>query len=66
MTLHDEFSSAPVSRQRKYQLRHQKQDRCTICNLPLSKRSTTVCDKHLILARKRSSQSRLSDKKRGK
>jgi hypothetical protein len=33
-TIIDEFSNLPVSRQRKYQLRKQRDKRCTLCGLP--------------------------------
>jgi len=36
-TIVDEFSNLPISRQRKYQLRMQRDQRCTICGQPAVK-----------------------------
>ncbi len=41
----------PVSRQRKYQLRRQKEGRCVICGKP--KVSATFCLDHMIATRER-------------
>jgi hypothetical protein len=47
----DEFSDLPISRQRKYQLRMQRDKRCTECGDVALK--GTRCIKHLIKARER-------------
>ena len=47
----DEFTSLPISRQRKYQLRMQRDKRCTECGEPAQEGSR--CLKHLIKARER-------------
>ena len=49
--LDDEFTHLPISRQRKYQLRRERDGRCTQCGKPVvgGKR----CLKHLIQARER-------------
>jgi hypothetical protein len=49
--IEDEFTSLPISRQRKYQLRMQRDRRCTECGEPASVGSR--CLKHLIKARER-------------
>jgi hypothetical protein len=49
--IHDEFTKLAVSRQRKYQLRRQKEGRCTICGKP--KVSANFCLEHLIAVRER-------------
>jgi hypothetical protein len=46
----DEFQHLPVSRQRKYQLRKQRDGLCTECGAPAQ---GSRCAKHLILARER-------------
>ena len=45
-TIVDEFSNLPISRQRKYQLRMQRDQRCTICGQPAAK--GLRCLDHLI------------------
>jgi hypothetical protein len=47
----DEFTNLAVSRQRKYQLRKQRDRRCTECGAPAQ--SASRCLKHLIAARER-------------
>jgi hypothetical protein len=47
----DEFSHLPISRQRKYQLRQARDQRCTECGEPVVYGSR--CLKHLIRARER-------------
>ena len=47
----DEFSALPISRQRKYQLRAQRDGRCTICGEPAA--SSARCLKHLVMLRER-------------
>lgn len=47
----DEFTTLSVSRQRKYQLRKQRDNRCTECGAPAMNASR--CLKHLVLARER-------------
>lgn len=54
--IQDEFTALPISRQRKYQLRMQRDRRCTECGEPASMGSR--CLKHLIKARERQRQSR--------
>ncbi len=49
--IQDEFTKLPVSRQRKYQLRKQRDNRCTECGAPATNASR--CLKHLVLARER-------------
>ncbi|MDE3068141.1 MAG: hypothetical protein KGJ60_11400 [Verrucomicrobiota bacterium] len=49
--IHDEFTDLPVSRQRKCQLRRQKEGRCIICGKPLC--SAQFCLEHMIAARER-------------
>jgi len=49
--IQDEFTHLPVSRQRKYQLRMQRDRRCTECGEPAAQGSR--CLKHLINARER-------------
>jgi hypothetical protein len=46
----DEFTDLPISRQRKYQLRMQRDKRCHICGEPLVG-SGFLCLKHLVEAR---------------
>jgi hypothetical protein len=50
----DEFTMLPVSRQRKYQLRMQRDSRCTECGAPVVKGSR--CLMHLVRARERQRQ----------
>lgn len=47
----DEFTELPISRQRKYQLRKQRDNCCTECGEPAVDASR--CLKHLVLARER-------------
>ena len=47
----DEFTDLPVSRQRKYQLRMQRDSRCTECGQPAARGSR--CLRHLVKARER-------------
>jgi hypothetical protein len=47
----DEFTHLPISRQRKYQLRMQRDRRCTECGAPAKEGSR--CLDHLIKARER-------------
>jgi hypothetical protein len=49
--IQDEFTGLPISRQRKYQLRMQRDQRCTECGEPASIGSR--CLKHLVRARER-------------
>jgi hypothetical protein len=54
--IQDEFTDLPLSRQRKWQLRKQKQKLCTVCGAPASLRSkSSICDSHLKHKRKTSS-----------
>ena len=52
----DEFTRLPISRQRKYQLRMQRDKRCTECGEPAAQGSR--CLKHLIRARERQRKKR--------
>ena len=52
----DEFTDLPISRQRKYQLRMQRDQRCTECGEAAVQASR--CLKHLIKARERQRKSR--------
>lgn len=52
----DEFTNLPVSRQRKYQLRMQRDKRCTECGEPAAEGSR--CLKHLVKARERQRKKR--------
>ena len=47
----DEFTDLPISRQRKYQLRMLRDNRCTICGEPATRGAR--CLKHMIQARER-------------
>jgi hypothetical protein len=49
--IEDEFTDLPISRQRKYQLRMQRDQRCSECGAPAVKGSR--CLKHLVKARER-------------
>jgi hypothetical protein len=49
MTIKDQFSKLPISRQRKYQLRMQSKKRCTLCGAPTAQGSR--CLKHMIKIR---------------
>jgi hypothetical protein len=52
----DEFTHLPISRQRKYQLRMQRDRRCTECGEPVKQGSR--CLKHLVKARERQRKKR--------
>jgi hypothetical protein len=52
----DEFTDLPISRQRKYQLRRQRDKRCTECGEAALLGSR--CLKHLIKARERQRKKR--------
>ena len=52
----DEFTHLPISRQRKYQMRRQRDKRCTECGDPASQGSR--CLKHLVKARERQRKKR--------
>jgi hypothetical protein len=54
--IEDEFTRLPISRQRKYQLRMQRDQRCTECGERAVQASR--CLKHLIKARERQRKSR--------
>lgn len=54
--IEDEFTRLPISRQRKYQLRMQRDQRCTECGEPAVLASR--CLKHLIKARERQRKNR--------
>jgi hypothetical protein len=56
MQIQDEFTHLPISRQRKYQLRMQRDGRCTECGDPVVEGSR--CLKHLIKARERQRKKR--------
>jgi hypothetical protein len=49
--IEDEFTDLPISRQRKYQLRMQRDQRCSECGAPAVNGSR--CLKHLVKARER-------------
>jgi hypothetical protein len=55
-SIEDEFTHLPISRQRKYQLRMQRDQRCTECGESAVQASR--CLKHLIKARERQRKSR--------
>jgi len=52
----DEFTHLPISRQRKYQMRRQRDKRCTECGDPAAQGSR--CLKHLVKARERQRKKR--------
>ncbi len=52
----DEFTNLRISRQRKYQLRKQRDHRCTECGEPAAQ--GTRCLKHLVDARERQRRNR--------
>lgn len=54
--IQDEFTYLPISRQRKYQLRMQRDKRCTECGQPAIQGSR--CLKHLVKARERQRKKR--------
>ncbi len=58
--IQDEFTGLPISRQRKYQLRRQRDGLCTQCGEPVEQGGR--CVKHLVEARER--QRRLHGLKR--
>jgi hypothetical protein len=47
--IHDEFAKLKISRQRKYQLRKQRDGRCVICGDTAA--ASSLCLKHLIARR---------------
>ncbi len=55
-SINDEFTGLPISRQRKYQLRMQRDRCCTECGEPAVHASR--CLKHLIRARERQRRNR--------
>ena len=55
-SIKDEFTTLPISRQRKYQLRMQRDKRCTECGEPAALGSR--CLAHLIKARERQRKKR--------
>ena len=54
--IQDEFTDLPISRQRKYQLRMQRDHKCTECGEPAIQGSR--CLKHLVKARERQRKKR--------
>ena len=62
-SIKDEFTHLPISRQRKYQLRMERDGRCTECGEPVTE--GLRCLKHLIRARERK-RKRLGAKRRYK
>jgi len=54
--IQDEFTGMPISRQRKYQLRMQRDKRCTECGRPAVQGSR--CLEHLVKARERQRRKR--------
>jgi hypothetical protein len=54
--IQDEFTDLSISRQRKYQLRMQRDKRCTECGAPAIQGSR--CLKHLVKARERQRKKR--------
>jgi hypothetical protein len=54
--IQDEFENLPISRQRKYQLRMQRDKRCTECGKPAVQGSR--CLIHLVKARERQRRKR--------
>jgi hypothetical protein len=54
--IEDEFTALPISRQRKYQLRMQRDKRCTECGEPAVAGSRCVL--HLVMARERQRRKR--------
>ena len=54
--IQDEYTDLPISRQRKYQLRMQREKRCTECGQPASQGSR--CLRHLVKARERQRRKR--------
>ena len=54
--IQDEFTHLNISRQRKYQLRMQRDNRCTECGEPAAQGSR--CLRHLVKARERQRKKR--------
>jgi formylmethanofuran dehydrogenase subunit E len=54
--IQDEYTTLPISRQRKYQLRMQRDHRCSECGEPAAQGSR--CVKHLVKARERQRKKR--------
>jgi hypothetical protein len=54
--IRDEFTHLPISRQRKYQLRMEREGRCTECGQPAAEGAR--CLKHLVRARERERKKR--------
>ncbi|HWX21973.1 MAG TPA: hypothetical protein VN578_18895 [Candidatus Binatia bacterium] len=54
--IEDEFTNLPISRQRKYQLRMQRDNCCTECGEPAAQGSR--CLRHLVKARERQRKKR--------
>ncbi len=54
--IEDEFTYLPISRQRKYQLRRERDKCCTECGAPAVQGSR--CLKHLVKARERQRKKR--------
>ena len=54
--IEDEFTDRPVSRQRKYQMRKQRDGLCTVCGEPAVQGSR--CLMHLVAAREHQRQKR--------
>jgi hypothetical protein len=54
--IQDEFTHLDISRQRKYQLRMQRDNRCTECGEPAAQGSR--CLRHLVKARERQRKKR--------
>jgi hypothetical protein len=54
--IQDEFTTLSISRQRKYQLRMQRDHRCSECGEPAAQGSR--CVKHLVKARERQRKKR--------
>lgn len=42
----DEFTSLPVSRQRKWQLRHRRDGKCKLCNSETADHNVSFCQHH--------------------
>jgi hypothetical protein len=54
--IQDEYTDLPISRQRKYQLRMRRDNRCTECGEPAVQGSR--CLEHLVKARERQRRKR--------
>jgi hypothetical protein len=48
--IEDELTHLPVSRQRKYQMRKKRDQRCAQCGEPVAQGSRALCLEHLIRA----------------